>query len=66
MIDYVNELREGCLEAYTGILMGFKGDKDKQVNRKTCCGLLEFMDLNGLPDCLLTSFFLCPFSLRLS
>lgn len=28
LIDYLNELREACLEAYTGIIQGFKGDGD--------------------------------------
>lgn len=28
MIDYLNELRDGCLEAYTGIVQGLKGDNE--------------------------------------
>ena len=36
MVDYINELREGCLEAYTGIVQGLKGDNEKQMNRKIC------------------------------
>ena len=33
MVDYLNELREGCLEAYTGIVQGLKGDNNETVNR---------------------------------
>ena len=27
MVDYLNELRESCLEGYTGIVQGFRGDQ---------------------------------------
>jgi importin subunit beta-1 len=27
-IDYYNDLREGCLDAYTGILQGLKGNNN--------------------------------------
>lgn len=26
MVDYLNELREACLESYTGIVQGLKGE----------------------------------------
>ncbi|KAI1293817.1 Importin subunit beta-1 [Halotydeus destructor] len=28
LVDYANELRENCLESYTGIVQGLKGDKE--------------------------------------
>uniref|UniRef100_H2ZAY2 Importin N-terminal domain-containing protein n=1 Tax=Ciona savignyi TaxID=51511 RepID=H2ZAY2_CIOSA len=33
MVDYLNELRESCLEAYTGIIQGLKGDNEKEISR---------------------------------
>jgi importin subunit beta-1 len=32
MIEYVNELKEGCLECYTGIIQGLKGDKENEIH----------------------------------
>jgi len=32
MIDYLNELRDACLEAYTGIIQGLKGEDDKNIS----------------------------------
>ena len=29
MVDYLNELREACLEAYTGIIQGLKGENNE-------------------------------------
>ena len=38
-IDYINELREGCLEAYTGIAQGLKGEGDT-VNGQSILSLV--------------------------
>lgn len=32
MVDYLNELRESCLEAYTGIVQGLRGDNKEVIN----------------------------------
>ena len=34
MIDFINELRESCLEAFTGIVQGLKGEDEKNISRK--------------------------------
>lgn len=42
MVDYLNDLREGCLEAYTGIIQGLKGDSPEgTVNRKCSLALSD-------------------------
>ena len=38
MIDYLNELRESCLEAYTGIVQGLKGDNEHSNVECKCDG----------------------------
>jgi len=32
MIDYLNDLRDACLEAYTGIIQGLKGEDERNVS----------------------------------
>jgi hypothetical protein len=48
LVDYVSQLREGILEAYTGIVTGFKGTQ-KGTYKKACptCNpsLIEFCSL---------------------
>ena len=42
MIVYLNSLRDGCLEAYTGILQGLKGDDVKPSSEFTCTRCIVF------------------------
>ena len=34
MVDYLNELRDACLESYTGILQGLRGPDAKNFSRE--------------------------------
>jgi len=54
MIDFVNELRESCLEGFTGIVQGLKGDDDKNISpdiklvEPHVRNILKFMELIAL------------------
>lgn len=50
MIDYINELREACLEAYTGIIQGLKGDDEKAVSRKYSIQFFDNFLINMVCD----------------
>lgn len=49
LIDYFNELREGCLDAYTGILQGLKGNNNTPVDLSIVAphlnNILAFLDI---------------------
>lgn len=49
MIDYLNDLREGCLDAYTGILQGLKGNNNGIVDLSIVTphlnNILAFLDI---------------------
>jgi len=51
IIDYFNELREGCLDAYTGILQGLKGNNnitgivDLTIVTPHLSNILAFLDI---------------------
>jgi importin subunit beta-1 len=36
-IDYINELRDGCLEAYTGIIQGVKAENNQFPGKMLKC-----------------------------
>jgi len=46
MVDYLNELREGCLEAYTGIIQGLKGEA-KEGTPSSKCSHTRFLSVFG-------------------
>merc|ERR1712012_310978 len=55
MVDYLNELRESCLEAYTGIVQGLKGDGDNpspEVNviQPHVAHMLQFVEHIAVED----------------
>ena len=47
-IDYQNELRDGCLEAYTGIIQGFKPPDDNNIITCKISGTKPFACRPGL------------------
>ncbi|XP_057303593.1 importin subunit beta-1-like [Hydractinia symbiolongicarpus] len=53
MVDYLNELRDACLEAFTGIIQGLKGEDENNVSpdvevvKASISNILKFIDTIG-------------------
>ena len=43
MVEYLNELRESCIEGYTGIVQGLSSDASKCVHENTFLVLVVFI-----------------------
>jgi importin subunit beta-1 len=43
--DYINQLREAVLEAYTGILQGLAGDNQEHIFLQFCPSVLSFLEI---------------------
>ena len=50
MVDYLNDLREGCLDAYTGILQGLKGNNNGTGKLKEMQNFIKIKILMFLVD----------------
>ena len=48
MVDYLNELRDACLEAYTGILQGLRGPDSKNFSRQFTVLINDLLSLYPL------------------
>jgi len=59
MIDYVNELRENCLEAYTGIVQGLKGENGSQCAFLTFACSFSKLKLSSVCVCFYNVNLLC-------
>lgn len=44
MLEYTNQLRNGILEAYSGILQGFKNSSKTQLLMRYAPHILQFLD----------------------
>ena len=57
MVDYLNELRDACLEAYTGIIQGLKGEDEKNISRKIShASVVLSLDVTNFEECFFVFF----------